>query len=464
MPLFKLLGGLGDWALIRAINVLLNNIVLVLSYVFMMNELKVQKKWIFWTAPVLLMPVSTGYWDIVTFGGYYVFFIAQLFCCLGLFFRLCKKTEKAPVVAFSLFTLSSLLLGVQGVRALLCVQVPLFLTGLSFTVSASAPASAQKKKLPLALGASGLAACLAGFAVNYLLHFKYSFSSFENMLLENLPLRFLPKLGECLVSLAGFFGLHTGSALLSAGGFFSVLAIAGTVALFLSAYRRAAAPVPADGGGAGKHGLLRFFVLAALFNVCVFIAVDERVTGKYFILFMVLYVPALPILFDSFLKDAQSGRCVKRVALVAAVALFILGQSYLNFQDLEKRDVNASRAGYIAYLLENKLDYGFALFWNAAVTTELSDGRIDVAGLHTEALDPAQKNFRLHGWLNPEKYYDQTYNGGRPSFLLLSRGEWDAAQAAGRPFASRAPDYEDGDYIVVRYPSASIVYTEALDQ
>jgi len=102
MPLFKLLGHYENWALIRSLNILLNNLILILSYLYMAKQMKIQLKWMLITSLFLVMPVSFDFWDIVTFGGYYVFFIAQLFFCLGLFIRLAKSHRdcKKDVVWF----------------------------------------------------------------------------------------------------------------------------------------------------------------------------------------------------------------------------------------------------------------------------------------------------------------------------------------------------------------------------
>jgi hypothetical protein len=67
MPLFKLLGGLGNWALIRAINIFLNNAVLIAACVFMMKQLKIQNKWAALAGLLLLLPVSKEYCYLLHF-------------------------------------------------------------------------------------------------------------------------------------------------------------------------------------------------------------------------------------------------------------------------------------------------------------------------------------------------------------------------------------------------------------
>jgi hypothetical protein len=323
--------------------------------------------------------------------------------------------------------------------------------------------TAHKKNFPLFLGCYGFIVCCFGFAFNYLLHFWYSFHSFENMRLTNLYTEFLPKLSQSLVSLVEFFGLSTGSSLLSAQGLFSVIAILGTFLLFwavLKSFRQIENQDYVTVKHTEHQYITIFFIVSVISNIFIFIIVDEKITGRYFIPFMVLYIPLAAILFEYAEKQFSQ---LKRIALVSGIVLFIFGQGYLNFQSMTGRDENSSRRNYIKYLLDNKLEYGFATFENANVTTELSNGKIYLAGLNSNGLAPDTGNqFHLQGWLNHVKFYDPSFHQGE-SFLLLSRSEWELARKTGRPFAQLLPDYEDSNFVVKRYASAEIIHREVLD-
>jgi hypothetical protein len=460
MPLFKILGNTDNWALIRSINILLNNIVLVLSYLFMARQIKIRTKWICVTSLFLIMPVSGIYWDIVTFGGFYIFFIAQIFCCLGLFIKLAVHTGtvKTALADFILFTALSFLLGLQGIRSPICVHIPLLVTCIYLYSKA-----VRKRILPLFLGCYGFIAGCIGFAGNYLLHFKYSFYSFDIMKMENLFENFLLKFGESLVSLPVFFGISEESQLLSARGLFGIISLIGTVILFREVFKSVrqknnneTVTKPDE-----YQYIPVFFIVSVMINIFVFIIINEKITARYFIPFMVLYVPLIAILFE---YAEKSYGHLKRIAVVSGIVLFICGQSYLNFKNMavRDRDVNSVRKGYIRYLLDSKLDYGFATYWNANITTELSNGKIKLAGLDPKGLETGKDDLRLQGWLNPKKFYEPSYHQGE-SFLLLTRVELELARETGRPFALLQPDYEDGSFIIIRYPSAGIIHTEVLD-
>jgi len=450
MPLFKLIGRYENWALIRAFAILLNNMVLVLSYLFMARQMKVQTKWICITGLFLIIPISAVYWDIVIFGGYYAFLITQLFCCLGLIIRLINNAEtakKTTLIDFILFTALSFVLGVQGIRFLLCIHIPLLISCIYLY-----SIKAQKKYFLLFMGCYSFVVCCIGFAVNYLLHFWYSFHSFENMRLVNLYDEFFPKLGQSLVCLAGFFGLSAENSLLSAKGLFSVIAIIGTFILFwivLKLFRQRAE----------YQFIPVFFLVSVIFNIFVFIVVDEIITLRYFIPFMVLYIPLTAILFE---YSEKTCGYLKRMAIVSGIVLFVFGQGYLNFQSFPGQDINSGRRGYIQYLLDNQLDYGFATFWNANVTTELTNGKIELAGLNPDGLDTDANQLKIHNWASYKHHSNPSFHHGE-SFLLLTRDEWELALKAGRSFAKLVPNYEDNDFIIIRYPSAEIIHREVLD-
>jgi len=461
MPLFKLIGRYENWALIRALVILLNNLALILSYLFMARQMKIQTKWICITSLFLIMPISTGYWDIVTFGGYYIFFIAQLFCCLGLFTRLAGSgTIKTVLVDFILFTALSFALGVQGIRSLLCVHIPLFITCIYLHSKTE-----QKKNFTLFLGCYGFVLCCIGYAVNCLLHFWYRFYSYETLRLGDLYAEFFLKLGRSLACLPGFLGFSAGSSLLSAKGLFSVIAIIGTFLLFWAVLKSSRQKKIQNNNivqPVEYQFMPIFFIVSVIINIFVFIVVDGDIIDRYFIPFMVLYIPLIAILFGNVEKTCGY---LKRMTIVSGIVLFVFGQGYLNFQNLSERDINSGRKGYIQYLLDNHLDYGFATFWNANVTTELTNGKIELVGLGYQVLDPDKSHrFFILGWLNPVKYNNSSSHQGE-AFLLLTHAEWELlVQKTGQSFTWLRSDYEDSVFIIIRFPSAEIIHREVLDK
>jgi hypothetical protein len=198
-----------------------------------------------------------------------------------------------------------------------------------------------------------------------------------------------------------------------------------------------------------------YFFISIIFNLFVFLIVNDIVTMRYFIPFMVLYVPLLAILFE---KTEQGYSALAKVGIKASVLLFILIQGIFNLQALSTYDINNSRIGYIKYLSDNNLDYGFA---TSNVTTELTNGTVRIAKLGAHGLEPGKK-FNM-AWLTPTQFHDPEYHKGE-SFLLLTKAEWDSARETRRPFAAKIPDYDDGRFIILRYPSSALIHDTVLDK
>lgn len=446
MPLFKLFGGAAtnNWAFIRAINILLNNIVLILSYIFLMNQTKIQRKWILISAIFLVIPISNIYWDLILFGGYYTFFTAQMFCLLGLFLRLKNNAEntRKSKIDFALFLILSFILGAQTIRALLAAHIPLLLACIYCFFRDS-----KRDKKILFAGICGFILCGAGFFVNNILHLFYSFHTFDTMRLDNIFANFLSKTGESIAAFMNLFGFAVGARIVSAAGLWSAASIAAVVLLFCASFKNR------------KLFLPLFFICSAGFNVFVFIISEQDIKLRYFIPFIILYVP-LTALFFEYLEKTKTA--LFRVAAITGVILFVAGHGYLNLQSLKNVDFNVTRNGYIKYLLDNNLNFGFGAFINGNVTTELTSGKIEIAGLEP-AEELKNNNYRLQGWLNKNQFYKSDFYP-KSTFLLLSAAEWNIARDLGAPFAQRTPDYQDENFIVLRYPSSMIIHEEVLDK
>jgi len=450
MPLFKLLEHTGNWALIRALNILLNNVTLILSYLFLTHNMKIKLRWSLISSVFLLIPLSFTYWNIVTFGGYYIFFIAQLFICLGLFIPL-TSGEKSKLKYLIPYLILSFVLGVQGVRSPLAVNVPLLLTCLYIWLG--------RKKEPVLLGLYGFLACGAGYIVNNLLHKWYSFKNFTNMEIDNLDANLPYKLSRSLVNIAGYFGFTYGNQFFSVRGLFSIAAIIAAFLLFFVLYKifkgvkRQNTQVPPP-----YQFISVFFFISMTLNIFIFIIISQNIVDRFFIPFMVLYIPFIAAVFEQIKKNYTP---VKRGIIICGIILFIAGQGGINYYTLIKKDINSDRKGYIQYLLDNNYRFGFASFWNANITTELSGGKIEMVGLGSQTRTENVKFSAPNDILIPVQFLDPHYNRGK-TFLLLTNYDWEVKKRS-RTFSNVKPDYEDGNFTVVSFPYREVLQ-RALEQ
>ena len=449
MPLFKLLGSYENWALVLSITIFLNNAVLILSCVFLMRQLKLKTNWILLSSLFLILPLTIEYWNIVTFGGSYILFIAQLFFFLGLYIRLRNQngTTTAEIICYILYFAISFILGIEGIRSLIVIFIPLILMSVYLYFI-------EKNKHHFFLSLYGFACCCAGYLANMFLHSKYSFYEYEKVRIDDLSASLFTKLCKCVAGVMNFFGFSSGKPVISVYGFFSFFAFIGAL-LLIRAIIRTLKPSKLK---TNYNFLWIFFSAATLFNFFVFTFSEPAVMPRFFIPFMVLCIPLTAVLFE-YAENTFSP--LKRIAVIYGITLFISGQACLNFRDLTVIDVNSARKPYLQYLLDNELEYGFATYWNANITTELSNGKVEVAGLDPRLRSGSNRNqLRIIDTLSPKKYFDPGYHSGE-AFMLFTREEWGTVRS--RLPAGTKPDFDDGNFIVIRYPSAEIIHSEIVD-
>jgi hypothetical protein len=435
MPLFKLFD---DWRAVRSITILLNNIVLLASYFFMMKQFSVSKKTILFTSLFLILPVSAVYWGIVLFGGYYVFFIAMFFCYLGLFAILLDSGKK-QTTAFVFFLIISFALGAGGVRGLMDIQIPVFITALCVCFTGK---NTRLNSKPFLLSAAGLALCGFGYAVNYLLHFFYKFHSHSGVTIMDLHDIFFQKLGNTIYSFVEFLGFTPNAKFMSPRG---ILSFASVVIVFLIFYEAVKIVKRRNVDGEAKINILfvLFFITSTIYHIVLFQIIDGDF--RHLIPLHILYVPALAIIFEFVNKNMA----FKKARLfICGIAFVIISSGLMRLCVLPTYDFNKHRNDSISYIEENNLRFGFASFWNANIITELTNGRIEMLGLSSDIN-------AISGWLhviayeNPDHYKSET-------FLLLTKKEW----GQDKNLAPRKPDYEDADFVIFRYPSAVTVFDE----
>jgi hypothetical protein len=441
VPLFKLFS---DWHLVRTITSLLNNILLLASYLFMMRQFSVSKKTALLTALFLLLPVSMQYWQIVLFGGYYVFFIAMFFCYLGLFAILLysdrqNTSKKKKNIAAVSFVLLSLALGIGGIRGLLDIQVPLFITAMCVCFLGK---TVNRKALCLSI--AGLGLCAFGYLINTALHFFYHFLSHHGAFTIDLSDVFFQKLGNIIYNLMMFFGYTANARFMSVQGIINFCSI---IFIFLMFYEsvKVIRYKHINNIADVNISFALFFIVTIVYHVALFQILDEDPFSAHIIPSLTLYVPVVAVVFEYIKKTIAP---LKARLLVSGMAFMILCAGTIKLYSLPEHDVTSYRKPSISYLEEHNLRFGFASFWNANIITELTNGKIEMLGLEP-------KNIHIFNWLRPTAYENPDYHKGE-TFLLLTKDEAETYNK--EPLLQGLPDYADDDFVVWIFPSASTIF------
>jgi hypothetical protein len=212
--------------------------------------------------------------------------------------------------------------------------------------------------------------------------------------------------------------------------------------------------------------LLLYFIITLLFHFVFFMFINgfDDTAARYFFPALIFLFAAIPVFLT--LSLPGTNRLVHSCLWIVLCGL-LFGHAALIFDKQLSPDENKNknRNGYLAYLEANSLVYGFAPFWTGNVTTELSNGRVEMVGLapsSEEAWKERKEVMYRYRWLNPVKFDNPYYHKGQ-AFLLLRKDEWDALKNRD-VFTDKSPAYIDDFFVVLTYPEAAVIHREIMGE
>lgn len=362
-PLMALLG---DWSLVRMIGTGLMLLALVISFYFFCRELGF--KGLFpWAAMIMLLPLSRIYFDVLYKFSYYLPHVIIGFLVPFMVLRYeCSTNADRGCIRFLPLAAAMLLsfaVGLNGMRLLLCLYIPLVLS-VCFLMWQ------EKGQLKPLLEGSGLCALAAvlGCAVNILLLSK-SYSVLDIASISFAPLSF-ERIETAISGLLDVFGYRSNAPLFSKalifcaqGGLLFLLSIGASVLILkrrdLFSWQQRFVPA---------LYLSSFLVLLLLFAFT-----DMQYTDRYMIQCGVLGILPMLICLGERRLWGKAGSLLSML-----LCAFLLFSSALHYNDMRKEDKTRAQRECAEYLVSNGYEQGYASFWNGNVMTELSDGALDI--------------------------------------------------------------------------------------
>jgi hypothetical protein len=461
IPLFKIFS---DWHIVRALNVLFQELFLILAYIFMMKQLKISVKWILFSCMYLLVPISYDYWHDVLFEVYYNLFFAKIFLSMGIFIYLINSSKKPRGIILCLFAFLSLLMGIDGVRTLLDFHFPLFITVLSYCYIFEKEKKGDKKSQYVFISLFSLLFSVAGYLINSkVLHRFFAFAYFNPGFDTWSGGTFFSKLSGILTIILYFFG-YSNAPILSTGGILSAfgLIIPGLlfVLCFTNLSKKQNNNIMVKYAKSNIYGPRFFMILYFSINILFHIAVYQFLVighaSRYFISVLLF---SIPVCVFCLINCKRNLKPAVFSVLIIVLSVFLFANGYKYFKEDLDLNINAPREAYVNYLLENDLNFGFATYWSANVTTELSNGKIEVAGLLPTDYTSDNILYR-YKWNSPAKFDDPYYYNGKV-FLLLSQQEYREQKDKGR-LNDTIPSFSDEWYVVLIYPSAVTIHRDIM--
>ena len=414
-----------DWYTARLFSLSLHLLLLAAAVLYLSRQLELGYFGCY-AAGALMYPFSSIYSYFGIYSGFYIFYHILAFLILAFViknsFGSSTETPVHKAVVLFLSILLSFLAGLNGVRLLITLFIPLCITAtchiLHECMNNGIPLKALlhkcKETLPLSCYLSSFA-CILGWLFNEMVLSKhFTYWTYRNNNLQSFLLTdFLNYLGR-FPALLGYEGIYDFS---STSGMGQLLALATTAFLLLSAVYFIRHRILFS----AKEQFFNTFALTAyIANSLIFYLGQQNETR--FLLSSLCYSF---LLVASVLKHIQLGRSSYiGFALSVIFMLCIAGQGYANtYAGVSDSDSETEESYLASWLTDHDYTYGMATFWNSANIEFLSNGRLSMwtcmpAGSSNHEKDSAQKPLITKQW-ESAKYKSMQYPE-QNCFLIVS--------------------------------------------
>ncbi|MCR5774862.1 MAG: hypothetical protein K6G42_07220 [Lachnospiraceae bacterium] len=391
-----------SWSMVRAVGGSIMLLIYVASYICIPYAWKYNTRWFYVTAFILIMPFSNP-WQFFGLKMYYlphVFISFVSFAILGLIHNSGKK--KRIIIYSAVLAMLAFVAGLGGARSVEYTYAPLLLTALIALVF-------DKGSLRL-VKASAIAAVMsaAGYLVNdRILSGIYSFHSYANVSFIRFTFEKLEWVIDCILTALGY---SIGEYFISFGGICNAMSFVMMI-LFLAAFpmllkkRKEMSEV--------QRYMYYFASITFVLNTFLMMVGQNNEYADRFI--AIGMVPTM--MFIDLVYRMYAEKTDLKALYAVLVMVFFLAIGANGYLNLLKTAGNGERLGYINYLKENGYDYGYATFWNANITTEMSDGAINMT-----SLDPNAEELVVFYWLTDRRLIEEKHD---KAFLVLTSEELD---------------------------------------
>lgn len=419
-----------SWKAVRIAGGILLMLLYVISYLWIPRAWKYESRWFYLTAFILIMP----YAEPCMFFGLKMYYIPHVTISFVSFALLGKVANaeilKKKIIYAAVLAVFAFGAGLGGVRSVEYTYLPLFMCAVLMWFMKKCEADIAFAAL-VALIASG-----EGYIVNNTVLAKaYDYHSYTNVSFIRLSFE---KLEWALDAVLASFGYIIGEYFVSFGGICNAIAVLMTVlffAAFILVWRKRAELSNTE------SFIYLFATITFLLNTFVMtLGQNDEYADRYISIGMVPAIMLMGLVYKLYIERMERAKAIG--AMMIAVFLILGARGYLN---LIHYSGNGNRLGYINFLEENGYDYGYATFWNANITTEMTDGRIDMT-----SLDPNAEDLRVFRWLTDKRLIDEPHDR---AFLVLENDEADM-------YRGSEPVYSDDSFSVYDIDKSEIVFDE----
>lgn len=357
---------------------------------------------------LMLLPLSETYFAFFLKFTYYIPYVVTDFVVIaaGIQFAADEGRKKYP--AMILAVLLSLAAGVLGFRMLLNLYIPLVLAVLLFLWLNKAPPLSKKL-----LAGTGMVtgAALIGCIINQTILVKqYPFSDYTTLSFANFSLQGVEKLLSGMLEVLGY---RSGESVFSQ----ALLPTALSGILLLLCFFCAGYILFRREKFSAAQQIAAYYYLAAILALCLLYCLTNMHFMSYHSIQATIH--GLPLLFMCFGNRELFGKPGRGILL--GLTCFALVCGALQYNDMRKEDKTRALREAAQFLAESDYTEGYASFWLGNVTTELSNGAVELWVWDENNLAELQDPDAIGPWLQSKAHATPPAAG--KVFILLSANE-----------------------------------------
>lgn len=367
--------------------------------------------------------------------GYYASFIILSFLWIGIYIRMIsRKMKKVQYrVYFIVIILLSFVMGLCGIRQFILLFVPVIIWEVlnDFGQYCERILSLKSCKLQVSLFFNNkkelivsVGSAFIGFLIyEYMWLPKYGAHNYFDMrygTMESIKLQ-LERIVSAVMRITGYsFDEGNIMSIIGMLNLMTLLYVFCLIGIFIKLLKNK-----------GKKSYIGFLAIQIIFNMTIYLLLridDVAGIARYTWLSMagIVLLPAF------YFQDNKITLQKKFIILMCCVGVIfanniklicsyddeniLLNQYKENVLSTYQRNASVEqREGYINFLMKNNYTYGYATYWNANISTVLSEGTVRIASVKND------ETFSLHKWLTLRDYEDiEQYS---PEFVLLLNSE-----------------------------------------
>ena len=448
----------------RAIGVLLMQILLIFSFLFLMKQLKISRSSSILFAAFTVAPISYWLLLMISFGAYYIMITVHAIISIVLLIWYtgidCGRNRNSWIICTVLIIITGLITGLNGLKGMIFPYAPMLVMALFMlfiTVRNNKVILGKENEFELRVligTVIGTISYVVGFLINSLYFSKiFEFEDKNNVVWGPFRVdKFIEGISEC-ISLLGYQSDEKVSFFTREASLRPVFSLQGIANIFglaiIGLFIISVVRLIMNYGGLSKvEQMMIVLLISSLLVGCVIFKLTEGydTSAVYWVPLypLMLTIIAIELKTESFVFDMSPSV----IALMLTFCVAITSLSTIKLYQEAPMHANPQLVNVAKWLEENGYEKGYGTFWNSNSVTFLTNGKIDMWSVY------GFDSLELDKWLQKTSHNEKP-DGDKIFALIGPKDELDRdvflQYMNTEPGIPEIVYQDDEGYIVVEY-------------